>query len=599
MTANITVNVPSTITKPWIIRNAITAASTIEIIFRYSASGTNYAEIFTGRTAKVFGDGTGMYNINANNASTVTNGVYTTDTGTVTSTMILDGTIVNGDISASAAIAISKLAASTISGISLGNNLGTLTIGSGLSGTSYNGSAGVTIAIDSSVALRADTHYIGTTGVALNRASGNLALTGISSVTLPGSTSGTVTLQPAATAGVTTITLPATSGTVVTTGDTGTVTNAMLAGSIANNKLSNSTISGISLGSNLNTLTIGSGLSGNLYNGSTAVTIAVDSTVALRADTHYIGTTAITLNRASAAQTLTGVNIDGNSGTVGGLAVASARNNLANQVVRTDGSGYLQCGYINSSNGNEGNNSNPARVWGTNGSDDYLRTYLTSALSVSYAASSGSCSGNAATATTATYLSATQQTNVILCKSSSLAMIANDSSSNGSIIHRASGTGDGNLAGETFWQDSYAIKLGVRNDGYFGLGGWSRAAWSWYSDPSGNMTAAGNVTAYSDPRLKEKFQKISNPFDILLNLDGGTFFWKSGIPHTQSKAGTKDYGILADQVEQVMPEIVSDSIDLDGEVYKTVCYEKLVPVLIEAIKELKREVDDLKSQLGK
>jgi hypothetical protein len=78
--------------------------------------------------------------------------VSSADTGTVTSTMIANDTIVNADISPTAAIAITKLAASTISGVSLGNNLNTLTIGTGLSGTSYNGSAGVTIAIDSTVA---------------------------------------------------------------------------------------------------------------------------------------------------------------------------------------------------------------------------------------------------------------------------------------------------------------------------------------------------------------------------------------------------------------------------------------------------------------
>ena len=80
----------------------------------------------------------------------------------------------------------------------------------------------------------------------------------------------------------------------------------------------------------------------------------------------------------------------GNADTTDGLHVHSGRNNGANQIVRTDGNGYIQCGYINSSNGNEGNNSNPARVWGTNGGDDYLRTYLTSALSVNYSNSTGS-----------------------------------------------------------------------------------------------------------------------------------------------------------------------------------------------------------------
>jgi hypothetical protein len=78
-----------------------------------------------------------------------------------------------------------------------------------------------------------------------------------------------------------------------------------------------------------------------------------------------------------------------NATTVGGLAVHTGRNNEANKIVRTQENGYVFFGYINSSNGNENNNSNPDRVWGTNGSDDYLRTYRTSALSVGYAASAG------------------------------------------------------------------------------------------------------------------------------------------------------------------------------------------------------------------
>jgi hypothetical protein len=106
------------------------------------------------------------------------------------------------------------------------------------------------------------------------------------------------------------------------------------------------------------------------------------------------------------------------------------------------------------------------------------------------------------------------------------------------------------------------------------------------------MVAAGNVTAYSDPRLKENFQRVSDPFGILNALDGGTFNWKYGIAHTAVKAGKRDYGVLADQVEAVMPEIVSSSIELDGEVYRTVDYSKIVPVLIEGLKMLKQQVDN-------
>ena len=283
------------------------------------------------------------------------------------------------------------------------------------------------------------------------------------------------------------------------------------------------------------------------------------------------------------SSTITG-SVSGNAGTAGGLAIATGRNNAANQIVRTDATGYIQCGYINSSNGDENNASNPPRVWGTNGSDNYMRTYQVGSLSVG-------------TAANATYLSATQQTSAITGAQSSMTMSA-DSTAKGGFICRATGTGDSNLAGMTFWNDAYAIKLGIRADGYFGLGGWSRAAWSWYSDPSGNMVAAGNVTAYSDPRLKENFQRIVNPLDIVDQLDGGTFTWKAGIEHIAIKAGKRDYGILADQVEAVMPELVYESIDINGVRYKTVAYEKLIPVLLESVKLLRSELTDIKKHIG-
>ncbi len=195
--------------------------------------------------------------LNQNTTGTAANITASSNTSlTSLSSLATVGTITSGTWSASF-------------GAVSGANLTNLTAGN-LSGTIPSGVLG-----NSSL-------FVGTTSVALNRASANQALTGITSVTFPGSTSGSVQLIPAATAGTgTVLTMPATTGTVITSGDTGTVTNTMLAGSIANAKLANSTISGVALGSNLATLTLntsGTGLSGSTtYNGSGAATFTVAS----------------------------------------------------------------------------------------------------------------------------------------------------------------------------------------------------------------------------------------------------------------------------------------------------------------------------------
>ena len=115
--------------------------------------------------------------------------------------------------------------------------------------------------------------------------------------------------------------------------------------------------------------------------------------------------TAITTSNIG-SQSVSYASSAGNADTVDSLHVHTGRNNEANKVVRTDGNGYLQTGYINSSNGDEGNNSNPSRVWGTNGSDSYLRSYLTSALSVNYANSAGSVAASGITGQSGMWTSA-------------------------------------------------------------------------------------------------------------------------------------------------------------------------------------------------
>ena len=137
-----------------------------------------------------------------------------------------------------------------------------LTIGTGLSGTSYNGSAAVTIAIDSSVVTLTGSQILtnksisGSTNTLSNIP--NSALTN-SSITIG---SNSVSLGN---------TLSTLNG-VSISGSSNTLT------SIPNSALVNSTISGVSLGSNLFALTIGTGLNGSSYNGSSAVSIALANT---------------------------------------------------------------------------------------------------------------------------------------------------------------------------------------------------------------------------------------------------------------------------------------------------------------------------------
>jgi hypothetical protein len=153
--------------------------------------------------------------------------VTTGDTGTVTSTMIANGTIVDADINASAAIVDTKLA--TISTAGKVANSATTAASANTANAIVSRDASGNFSASTITATFNGTTFLGTTSLALNRASGNQPLTGISSIALPGATSGTVTLTPAATAGTTAITLPATTGTLITTGDTGTVTGTMIA----------------------------------------------------------------------------------------------------------------------------------------------------------------------------------------------------------------------------------------------------------------------------------------------------------------------------------------------------------------------------------
>jgi hypothetical protein len=108
----------------------------------------------------------------------------------------------------------------------------------------------------------------------------------------------------------------------------------------------------------------------------------------------------------------------------------------------------------------------------------------------------------------------------------------------------------------------------------------------------GRIDASNDIVAFSssDMTLKENIIPIPNALDKVLSLGGYTFDWKKEKEKEHGYTGS-DIGVLAQEVEDVLPSAVRKNNFGN----KAVRYEKLIPLLVQSIKELKSELDDLKS----
>ena len=104
------------------------------------------------------------------------------------------------------------------------------------------------------------------------------------------------------------------------------------------------------------------------------------------------------------------------------------------------------------------------------------------------------------------------------------------------------------------------------------------------------LNVGDDITAFatSDKKLKDNITPIPNAVDKVLSISGNTFNWNEKSDYE----GKADTGVIAQEIEALDLPGVTTTRD-NG--VKAVRYEKLVPLLIEAIKELKAEVDELKS----
>ena len=101
------------------------------------------------------------------------------------------------------------------------------------------------------------------------------------------------------------------------------------------------------------------------------------------------------------------------------------------------------------------------------------------------------------------------------------------------------------------------------------------------------IRASGDVIAFnsSDERLKDNIIQIENPLEKMESIGGYEFDWNNN----QQIYHGHDIGVIAQEIEKVLPEAVKDR----GSGYKGVQYDKLIPLLIESIKELKQKVEDI------
>lgn len=284
------------------------------------------------------------------------------------------------------------------------------------------------------------------------------------------------------------------------------------------------------------------------------------------------GTSPFTISSTTTVPNLSADMIDG-------LHVHTGTNNEANKIVRTDGSGYIQAGYLNSGAGNENNASSPPRVWGTNGSDSYLRTYQTAYLSVGSATTATNIAGGAAGnihyqsgAGTTAFVTNGTAGQVLTSNGTAAPYWATPSVSSMTVTDDVSTASAVYPAWVGGTSGSQALKVSSTKISFV--------------PSSGNLTAAGSITAFSDARLKTEVTPIENAVEKVQTLEGVTY--------TRTDSGDRQTGLIAQAVQKVLPEAVVESPD--G--YLSLAYGNMVGLLVQAIKEQQQQIDALKAEIN-
>lgn len=133
----------------------------------------------------------------------------------------------------------------------------------------------------------------------------------------------------------------------------------------------------------------------------------------------------------------------------------------------------------------------------------------------------------------------------------------------------------------------------IKENGFIGMGN---------SAPTVRLQVTGDIIANSiagssDARFKTNIAAITNPLQKVLALRGVHFNWNAAAFPQRMFSDKRTFGFIAQEVEKVLPEIVQTENTAEG--YKSVQYDKVVALLVEAMKEQQKQIDSLKSQVKK
>ncbi len=116
---------------------------------------------------------------------------------------------------------------------------------------------------------------------------------------------------------------------------------------------------------------------------------------------------------------------------------------------------------------------------------------------------------------------------------------------------------------------------------------------------TGDVAVSGSIIAPSDMRLKENIQHLENATHIVKQLQVYSYKYDKAISKELGLSTDKQYGLMAQEVKSLLPEIIKEDIleDKNGESYMGIEYTQLLPIVIQSLKELNAEKERLESRL--